>query len=62
MTFRGNISPPCKWELKLTETSKGERKSWWLNSSAVEKNKLKVIGNALLYFGMWCSYTYGLHY
>jgi len=63
MKFGGSISPPSKWELKRTETSKGKRKSRWLNSSVVEKDKLKVIGNALLlYFDVWCSYTYGLHY
>ena len=37
------FSPPCKWELKLNETSKGKRKSRWHNSSAAEEDKLKVM-------------------
>ena len=30
-------------ELKFTETSKGKRKSWWHNSSAVGEDKLEVM-------------------
>ena len=52
MTFRGNISPPCKWELKLTETSKGKRKSRWHDSSAVEEDKLKVMHYNILECGV----------
>lgn len=35
--------PPRKWELKLTETSRGKRKSRWRNVSAVNEDKLKVM-------------------
>ena len=52
MTLRGNFSPPRKWELKLTETSKGERKSWWHNSSADEEDKLKVMHYNILVCGV----------
>jgi len=33
---------------ELTETSKGKRKSWWHNNSAVEKDKLKV-----MHYNIW---------
>jgi len=52
MTLRGQFSPPCKWELKLTETSKGERKSRWHNSSAVVEDKLKVMHYNILVCGV----------
>ena len=47
-----NFSPPCKWELKLTGTSKGKRKSRWHNSSAVEEDKLKVMHYNILVCGV----------
>ena len=47
-----NFSPPCKWELKLTETSKGKRKSQWHYSSAVEEDKLKVMHYNILMCGV----------
>jgi len=52
VTFRGNISPPCKWELKLTETSKGKRKSHWHNSRAVKEDTLKVMHCNILVCGV----------
>ena len=52
MTLRGQFSPPYKWELKLTETSKGKRKSQWHDSSAVEEDKLKVIHYNVLVCGV----------
>ena len=47
-----NFSLPCKWELKLTETSKGKRKSQWHNSSAAEEGKLKVMHCNILVCGV----------
>jgi len=43
-----SFSPPCKWELKLTETSKGKRH----NGSAAEEDKLKVIHYNILVYGV----------
>ena len=43
MTLRGQFSPPCKWELKLTETLKGKRKSQWQNIIAAEEDTRKVM-------------------
>ena len=39
-------------ELKLTETSKGKKKSLWHNSSAVEEDKLKVMHYNILVCGV----------
>ena len=52
MTLRGQFSPPCKWGPKLTETSKGKRKSWWHNGSAVEEDKLTVMHYNILVCGV----------
>ena len=47
-----SFSPSCKWELKLTETSKGKGKGLWHNSSAAEEDKLKVINYNILVYGV----------
>jgi len=47
-----NFSPPCKWELKLTETSKGKQKSQWHSISAVEEDTLKVMHYNILVCGV----------
>ena len=52
-----NFSPPFKWELKLTETSKGKRKSWWHNISAVEEDTLKVMHYDILVCGVLMCMT-----
>jgi hypothetical protein len=59
MTLSGQFSPSCEWELKLTETSKGKRKSRWHNSSAVDEDKLKVMRYNILVCGVL---MYGLNY
>jgi len=50
--IRGHFSPPCKWELKLAETSKGKRKSWWHNSSGFQEDELKVMHYYILVCGV----------
>ena len=52
MTLRGQFSPPYKWELKLTETSKGKRKSQWHNIIAAEEDTLKVMHYNILVCGV----------
>jgi len=52
MTLSCQFFTPHKWQLKLTETSKGKRKSRWHNSSAVEGDKLKVLHYNILVCGV----------
>jgi hypothetical protein len=50
-----NFLQPCKWELKLTGTSRGKRKegSRWRNSSAVEEeDELKIMHCNILVCGV----------
>jgi len=48
--------------MKLTETSKGKRKSWWHNSIAVKEDKLKVMYYNILVCGVLICMTPTLDY